>query len=110
MRNHMETYMQTVTVRASLGETINICTECTKYHILLSAFFPHWPNKDRRDRDRDRMVVGLTTTCATSSNPADGEVCSIQYYVIKFVSDLRYVGGCIWIVRFPPPIKLTSTI
>ena len=86
MRNHMETYMQTVTVRASLGETINICTECTKYHILLSAFFSHWPN-----RDRDRMVVGLTTTCATSSNPADGEVCSIQYYVIKFVSDLSVV-------------------
>ena len=29
------------------------------------------------------------------------------YYVIKFVSDLRHVGG---FLRFPPPIKLTATI
>ena len=28
-----------------------------------------------------------------SSNPAHGEVYSIQHYVIKFVSDLRQVGG-----------------
>ena len=28
-----------------------------------------------------------------NSNPADGEVYSIQYYVIKFVSDLRQVGA-----------------
>ena len=29
------------------------------------------------------------------------------YYVIKFVSDLRHVGG---FLPFPPPIKLTATI
>ena len=34
----------------------------------------------------------------------------IQYYVIKFVSDLRQVGGFLWVIRFPPPIKLTVTI
>ena len=28
-----------------------------------------------------------------SSNPAHGEVYSIQHYVIKFVSDFRQVGG-----------------
>ena len=28
-----------------------------------------------------------------SSNPTHGEVYSIQLYVIKFVSDLRQVGG-----------------
>jgi hypothetical protein len=33
----------------------------------------------------------------------------IQHYVIKFVSDLRQVGGFIWVLRFPPPIKLTAT-
>jgi hypothetical protein len=33
------------------------------------------------------------TTKAMSSNPAHGEVCSMQHYVIKFVSDLRQVGG-----------------
>ena len=34
----------------------------------------------------------------------------IQHYVIKFVSDLRQVGGFLCVLRFPPPIKLTATI
>ena len=47
---------------------------------------------------RDRMVVRFTntymgavaiTTKVVSSNPANGEVYSIQHYVIKFLSDLR---------------------
>jgi len=67
----------------------------------------------------DRMVVGLTTTYVISayhhyyvvrSNPAHGEVYLIQHYVIKFVSDLRQVSGFLQVLRFPPPIKLTSTI
>ena len=33
------------------------------------------------------------TTKAMSSNPVHGEVCSIQHYVIRFVSELRQVGG-----------------
>jgi hypothetical protein len=33
------------------------------------------------------------TTNVVSSNPVHGEVYSIQYYVIKFASDLRQVGG-----------------
>ena len=37
------------------------------------------------------------------SNPAHGEVYSIQHYVIKFVSDLRQVGGFLWELQFPPP-------
>jgi hypothetical protein len=32
------------------------------------------------------------TTKVVSSNPVHGEVYSIQHYVIKFASDLRYVG------------------
>jgi hypothetical protein len=32
-------------------------------------------------------------TKVVSSNPAHGEVYLIQHYVIKFVSDLRQVGG-----------------
>ena len=39
-----------------------------------------------------------------------GELHSIQHYVIKFVSDLRQVGGFLLVLRFPPPIKLTSRI
>jgi hypothetical protein len=28
----------------------------------------------------------------------------------KFVSDLWQVGGFLWVLRFPPPIKLTATM
>jgi hypothetical protein len=52
----------------------------------------------------------LITTKVLSLNPAHGKVYSIQYYVIKFVSDLRQVGCFLWALQFPPPIKLTTTI
>jgi hypothetical protein len=67
-------------------------------------------------RGRDRMVVGFTITnaisayhhwcCEFESRPGRG----VQHYVIKFVSDLRQVGGLLRVLRFPPPIKLTATI
>ena len=44
------------------------------------------------------------------SNHAHYEVSSVQHYVIKFVSDLRQIGGFLWALRFPPSIKLTATI
>jgi len=50
------------------------------------------------------------TTKVVSLNPDYGEVYSIQQYVIKFVSDLRQVGGFLRVLRFPPLIKLTTTI
>ena len=50
------------------------------------------------------------TTNVVISNPAHGEVYSIQHYVVKFVSDLRQVGGFVLVLRCPPPIKLTATI
>ena len=64
-------------------------------------------------RGRDRMVVGYTTTYAISAyhhwccefESRSGR--GVQHYVIKFVSDLRWVDG---ILRFPPAIKLTATI
>ena len=46
------------------------------------------------------------TTNVVSSNPTQ----VIQHYVIKFVSDLRQVGGILWVHQFPPPIKLIATI
>ena len=65
---------------------------------------------------RDLMVVALTTTCAISahqhryceleSRPGRG----VQCYVIKFVNDLRQVGGVLRVLRFPPQIKLSTTI
>ena len=50
------------------------------------------------------------TTEVVSLNPVHGEVYLTQHYVIKFVSDLRQVGGFLLVLRFPPPIKLTATI
>ena len=41
------------------------------------------------------------TTKVVSSNPVHSEVFSIQHYVIKFVSDLRQVGGFLRVLRFP---------
>jgi hypothetical protein len=41
-------------------------------------------------------------------NPDHGQVYSIQLNVIKFVSDLRHVGGVLPVLLFPLPIKLTA--
>ena len=67
-------------------------------------------------RDRDRMVDGITTAyaisvyhywcCEFESRSGRG----VQHYVIKFVIDLRQVGGFLQVLRCPPPIKLTTTI
>jgi hypothetical protein len=46
----------------------------------------------------------------TSPESRSGDVYSLQHYVIKFVSDLRHVGGFLTLLRFPPPIKLIATI
>jgi hypothetical protein len=37
--------------------------------------------------------------------PHSGEMYLIQHYAIKFVSDLRQVGGIFQLLQFPPPIK-----
>ena len=58
---------------------------------------------------RDRMVVEITNK-VVSLNPVHGKVYSIQHYVIKFVSNLRHVGGFLRVLHFPQPIKLTTTI
>ena len=67
---------------------------------------------------RYRMLVGFTTTCAISVphhwcgefESSHGEVYSIQHYVIKFISDLRQVGGFLQVPWFPVPINLTTMI
>ena len=45
-----------------------------------------------------------------SLNPVHGEVCSIQHYVIKFVSDLRQAWDLLRVLQLPPSIKLTAKI
>jgi len=49
------------------------------------------------------MISVPITTNVVSSNLDQAEV-------IKFVSDLRRVGGFHRVLRFPPPITLTDTI
>ena len=67
-------------------------------------------------RGRDGIGVGFTTIyaisayhhwcCEFKSRSRRG----VQHYVIKFVSDLRQVGGFLRVLQFSPPIKLTTTI
>jgi hypothetical protein len=51
--------------------------------------------------------VSITSKVA-SWNPADGEVYSIQHYVIEFVSDLQQVCRFLQVLQFPLQIKLTA--
>ena len=76
-----------------------------------------WSITCRGHCGRDGMVVGFITTYAISAyhhwcefESHSDEVYSIQHYVIKFVSDLWQVCGFLGVLRFPPPIKLTTTI
>ena len=52
----------------------------------------------------------IITTKVVSSNPAQGEVYLIQFYLTKIVSDLQQVCGFLQVLRFPTQIKLTATI
>ena len=91
---------------------INSTYRCEFYskYIYMYLNFNRWPVGDRYicfvfiwqgdRRCRDRMVVGITTTCVISAyhhlscefESCSGEVYSIQHYVIKFVSDVRQVS------------------
>jgi len=71
---------------------------------------------DRGRRAHDHMVIGFTTTyaitayyhwcCEFKSRLGRG----VQHYVIKFVSDLRKVGGFLWVLRFPPKVEFKNII
>jgi hypothetical protein len=45
-----------------------------------------------------------------SSNAARGEMYSMQHYALEFFNVLRQVGGFLWVLQFPRPIKLTAMI
>jgi hypothetical protein len=58
-------------------------------------------------RSQDRIVIAYHYWCCDFKSRSGR---GVQHYVIKFVSDLRQVGGFLRVLRFPPPIKLTATI
>ena len=68
-------------------------------------------DSNRGHRGRDRMVVEFITTYAISANhhcccEFDSESGrGVQHYEIRFVNDLRQVGGFLLVLRFSPPIK-----
>ena len=117
---------------SSTGKTCERCTrkaihqsvtiENKTYHFQSTCYCPWYELKRvfyvllifsfRDRRGRERMVVGFKTTYAIDayhrwreleSRPGRG----VQYYVIKFVSDLRQVGGFLW---FPPPMSVKSPL
>ena len=49
------------------------------------------------------------TNKVVSWNPDHGEVYSMQLYFIKFVNDLRQIGGILRVLMLPPTLKLTAT-
>ena len=55
------------------------------------------------------QLVPITTN-GVSWNSVHSEMHSIQHYILKFVSDLRQVGGFLRVLRSPPPINLTTKI
>jgi hypothetical protein len=81
-----------------LGYNVNYFSYCQQENFLLSKHFFHHPRGVimvviiwRLDLQLPVQSVPITTK-VVSSNPVHGEVYSIQHYVIKFASDLRYVG------------------
>ena len=69
---------------------------------------PYRVQMDRRGRGRDLLVQSMNITVKmVSSNPAHGEVYSMQHYEITFVSDLWKVSG---FLLFPTQIIFTDTI
>ena len=54
-------------------------------------------------------MQSVPLTPNVSLDPTHGVVYSIQHNVIKFVNDFGQVGGFLWVLHFPPPMKLTAT-
>ena len=59
--------------------------------------------------NRESLHCILLIVSLLPSTKVHGAMYSI-HYVIKFVSDLRQVGGFFRVIRFLPPIKMTTAI
>ena len=81
----------------------NILQEATKYPVCNEK---HGFVDDLYKQCRRLQSVSITTDVSSESRSGRG----VQPYVIKFVSDLRQVGGFLRVLQFPPTKKLTATI
>jgi hypothetical protein len=65
----------------------------------------------RRAGSPNKMSPPERAGSPNKMSPPEGQVHqTINNYVIKFVSNFRQVSGLLWALRFPPPIKLITTI
>jgi hypothetical protein len=69
----------------------------------------HWIRDTSWYQYGERNLL-LSTHLPMQSVPITTDVVSVQHYVIKFVSDLRQVGGFLRVLSFLTPIKLTAKI
>ena len=83
---------------------------CNGYLFFWIVYLPYETLED---------IKGIVRSCKSNKNrqcnvmssiPADGEMNSIQHYVIKFVGDLRKVCDFLTVLWCPLPIKLTTMI
>jgi hypothetical protein len=70
----------------------------------------------KADIRRSVQKTLISDTCIFSDILRTSFLCDFMYLyrtmggVIKFVNDLRQNSGFLWVLRFPPPIKLTATL
>ena len=119
--------MSFMTMNPELGYYLNLHKTNSWYQISIAGERKRFPRLTVNqysyqnlglylNRQDGRVVDGFTTTCAISAYHhwcCEFESRSgwgVQHYVIKFVSDLRQVGGCLQVFRFHPLKKLTATI
>ena len=84
-----------------LNEVI-VCQE----HVVLCIHITYHPQYDQNLELTTLVLIDTNNLCnqylsVVSSNPVHDDVCSTQHYVIKFVSNLRQVGGFLRVFRFP---------
>jgi hypothetical protein len=63
-----------------------------------------------RDTDFQRSILSFIISSVIAYIARSDEVYSIKHYVMKFVSDLRQVGGFLLVLWFPPPINMLTTL
>jgi hypothetical protein len=92
-----------------VGFTTTYAISATGWWFSLGTPVSSTTNNDCHDITEILLKVALNTINQTKpSLQLSGR--GVQHYVIKFVSVLRQVVGLLWVLRFPPPIKLTATI
>ena len=106
--------------REARAKVIRVLTKSMAIYTWLLSVFTNISARfnEKCCRGRDRMAVGFTTTYT---------FCAYHYYSCEFesrswrgvldttsrdkvFSGLQQSDGFLWVVRFPPPIKLTITI